>query len=101
MGETVAREMRVGGGDVGRIGDDEVKTLVGKSGKPVALQKAHRRAQVVGIFSGDSEGGGGKVAGGDLRAGKFQRQTDGDDASAGTQVQNFALFRKCVMRCGG
>ena len=82
-------EMRVVLGDVGRVADDEVVALVWRQRcEPVALKQAKiAGAQPFGIGLGDGERLGADIDGYDSRTGPLDGEGDGDDPTAGAQIE--------------
>ncbi len=80
-------QVRVGGGDVGRVAHDQVERA-GNAVQPVALDEPHGQAQPPGVGAGDGEGVGAGVHGQHLGLRAPALQGQGDGAAAGAQVRH-------------
>lgn len=79
-----------GGGDVGRVADDQVEGGGRRQGrKGVAMEELEAVGDLVagGVGAGDFEGGCGNIEGGEPGGGTFQGEGDGEAAGAGTEVE--------------
>jgi len=79
--------MRVAGGHVGRVGDNQVEQFPGHRREPVALTNINRRPEPAGIAARNGNCPGRDVDRDNGRRRAFQRQRDGDDARAGAEIK--------------
>ena len=86
--QVALRKMRIIQGDVRRIGDNEIESLLRHRREPVALDRANRGLEFPGIATGEEQGGRRQFRRSDPRRRDFQRQGDGEAAAAGTQVED-------------
>ncbi|MCY1437055.1 hypothetical protein D9M71_532040 [compost metagenome] len=89
-------QVRVLGGDIGRVADDQGEALLAEGGKPVALDEAGIVQPEPGAVAlGELHGGGYPVHAHDLPARAFAGQGQRDGAGAGAEVQHLGgTFRQ-------
>ena len=75
-------------GDVGRVGDNQIKFMVGERTIPIAFDESDRRAKGVCVLLGNAQGIKGLVESGHLGVGQFQCKCHGNGPAAGSQIQN-------------
>jgi hypothetical protein len=81
----------VGGGDVGRVGDDGVEESAARDGsEEIGLEEVDAGVDGVGlgVGLGDGEGFGGEVDGGDGGVGEIGGEGEGDGSGAGAEVED-------------
>ncbi len=85
--QAVVRQMRVAGGHIRRVGDDEVEGFSGHRRKPVSLAKIDTRPEPPGIVACHGYCPGREVDRDNGRRRAFQRQRDGNDARTGAEIE--------------
>ena len=80
--------MRVAGGDIGWIRDDQVESFAGNRREPVAVAEIDRRTQASGVVARDGNGPTFDVDRNQCRCRAFQCQRDGDDAGTGAEIED-------------
>ena len=78
----------IGAWDVGEVGGDDGEGFRG-IGEEVGLEESDAVAELMagGIFAGKGKRLGPKVAGGDTGCGECECEADGNDAAAGSDIQ--------------